>query len=106
MEAVHKERYIKPVKAKVTDIGIMLECLHEVYESEGSLLLSGKALRSTMAYPFVKMIETQCHGLSAKELHQLLWNIYLVKKEKSLFVKAAKNQLEQYEKGLLNRDYI
>lgn len=99
MEAVHKERYIKPVEAKVTDIGIMLECLHEVYESEGSLLLSGKALRSTMAYPFIKMIESQCHGISAKEIHRLLWNIYLVKKEKKLFVNAAKEQLEQYVKG-------
>lgn len=96
MEAVHKERYIKPVEAKVTDIGIMLECLYEVYESEGSLLLSGKALRSTMAYPFIKMIESQCQGLSAREIHQLLWNIYLEGKEKCLFIKVAKEQLEQY----------
>lgn len=96
MEAVHKERYIKPVETKVTDIGIMLECLHEVYESEGSLLLSGKALRSTMAYPFIRMIESQCQGLSAREVHQLLWNIFLEGKEKCLFIKAAKEQLEQY----------
>lgn len=106
MEAVQKEKNIKPVEAKVTDIGIMLECLHEVYESEGGLLLSGKTLRSTMVYPFIKMIEAQCQGISAKEIHQLLWNIYLVKEGKSLFVKVAKDQLEQYEKGLLNRDYI
>lgn len=95
MEAVHKEIYIKPVKAKVTDIGIMLECLHEVYESEGSLLLSGKALRSTMAYPFIRMIESQCQGLSAREVHQLLWNIYLEGKEKSLFIKVSKEQYEE-----------
>lgn len=100
MEAIHKGNYIKPIAPRVADLGIMLECLHEVYESEESLLQSGKSLRSTMAYPFIKMIETQCQGLTAKEIHRLLWNIYLEGKESPVFVKTAKEQLAKQGKGV------
>lgn len=44
MEAIHKENYLKPIVPRVEDLGIMLECLHEVYESEEGLLLVGKPL--------------------------------------------------------------
>ena len=99
MEAIHKENYIKPIVPRVADIGIMLECLHEVYESEESLLLAGKPLRSTMAYPFIKMLESQYEGLLAKDIHRLLWNIYLTEKENSAFIRASKVQLSDHEKG-------
>ena len=33
MEAIQKKNYIKPLVPGVTDLEIMLECLHEVYES-------------------------------------------------------------------------
>lgn len=99
MEAIHKENYLKPIVPRVADLGIMLECLHEVYESEENLLLAGKPLRSTMAYPFIKMIESQCKGLLAKDIHRLLWNIYLTGIEKSAFIRTSKVQLSDYEKG-------
>lgn len=99
MAEIQKENYKKPLVSRVVDLGIMLECLYEVYESEESLLWSGKPLRTTMAYPFIKMIESQCRGLSVKEIHRLLWSNYLVEKEKSAFIKTSKDQLVDYGKG-------
>ena len=98
MEAIQKKNYIKPLVPGVTDLEIMLECLHEVYESEGNLLQSGISLRSTMAYPFIKMIESQCQGLPAKEIHRLLWSKYLAEKERTAFIKLSENQLKEYRK--------
>lgn len=98
MEAIQKEKYIKPLAPRVKDLEIMLECLHEVYESEGSLLQSGISLRSTMAYPFIKMIAAQCQGLPEKEIHRLLWSNYLVEKERTAFIKMSENQLTEYRK--------
>lgn len=92
--ATSKNMYEKPGLPHVTDLGIMLDCLHEVYGSEEEVLKSGKDVRTTMAYPFIKMIELQCNGMPAQELHQLLWNIYLAGKEKSAFIGTAKKRLE------------
>lgn len=93
MVVLHKDPVEIAVISKVTDLEIMLECLYEVYGSEEYLLQAGKSFRSTMAYPFVKMIESQCHGLPAKDLHRILWNIYLKKQEKSAFIITAKMRL-------------
>lgn len=98
---VQKEN-MEPMVQKVTDMGIMLECLHEVYGTEEEQLLSGKSLRSTMAYPFIKMIGDQCKSLPPKKLHRILWGIYREDKEKYAFIKAAKEQLTVFEKGVKN----
>lgn len=99
MEAIQKKKARKSAVPTVADIGIMLECLYEVYGTEGELLSSGKNLRSTMAYPFVKMIESQCQGSAAGELHRLLWGLFLEGEGKSAFIQAAKERLAAYEKG-------
>lgn len=99
MGAKPKVNYEKPIVKRVADLGIMLECLHEVYGSEEGLLRSGKSLRSTMAYPFVKMIEGQCQGLSAKEIHRILWSIYIGEEGKRSFINKAREQLAAYERG-------
>ena len=44
MEA--KKKYVKPAFRFVTDLGSILECLYEVYGTDGELLLKGgKAVR-------------------------------------------------------------
>ncbi|MDO4275254.1 MAG: hypothetical protein Q4D16_16410 [Eubacteriales bacterium] len=98
MVAIHKDPVEIPVISKVTDLGVMLECLHEVYGSEEYLLQAGKSFRSTMAYPFVKMIESQCHGLPAKDLHRILWNIYLQKESRAMFLEKAMERLKAHKK--------
>lgn len=99
MGAKPKVNYEKPIVKRVADLGIMLECLHEVYGSEEGLLRSGKSLRSTMAYPFVKMIEGQCQGLSVKEIHRILWSIYIGEEGERSFINKAREQLAAYERG-------
>lgn len=91
-----KEYDMEPIIQRATDLGIMLECLHEVYGAEEAQLLSGKSLQSTMAYSFIKMIEAQCKSLPSKKLHQILWVIYRKEKEKYAFIREAKDQLTAY----------
>lgn len=96
MEAVQKYDS-KPVMRRVADLEIMLECLCEVYGSEGDVLRSGRNVRLTMAYPFLKMIESKCPGLSAKELHRILWNIYIEGNDETDFMNKAQELLYPYE---------
>lgn len=75
MEALGKRRYEKPVIRFVTDISVILECLHEVYGMEGEQVLSGKNIDSTIIYSFIKMLENQCEGIPAERLHKVLWEV-------------------------------
>ena len=46
MEA--KKKYVKPAFRFVTDLGSILECLYEVYGTDGELLLKGEKLSDTV----------------------------------------------------------
>lgn len=83
----------------VTDMDIILECLHETYGMEGGLVLSGKNIHATMIFPFVKMLEDQCENISAEEIHKRLWELYLRNAEKDNFIRAASLFLEPYHTG-------
>ena len=52
-----KKKWVKPEMKFVTDPDIGLECLFEVYQKEMPSVLSGKDIRHTMIYPFLKMLE-------------------------------------------------
>ena len=54
MEA--KKKYVKPAVRFVTDLGSILECLYEVYGTDGELLLKGEKLSDTVFCPFVRMV--------------------------------------------------
>ena len=59
MEA--KKKYVKPAFRFVTDLGSILECLYEVYGTDGELLLKGEKLSDTVICPFVRMVQ-KCGG--------------------------------------------
>lgn len=96
MEVLEKRRYEKPVIRFVTDISVILECLHEVYGMEGEQVLSGKNIYSTMIYPFIKMLENQCEGIPAERLHKVLWEVYEDYPEKTDFLEKASIILKPY----------
>ena len=60
MEA--KKKYVKPAFRFVTDLGSILECLYEVYGTDGELLLKGEKLSDTVICPFVRMVQKKCSG--------------------------------------------
>ena len=103
MEA--KKKYEKPAFRFVTDLGSILECLYEVYGTDGELLLTGKKLSDTVIYPFIRMIGKKCKAMDAEKLNLMLWKIYMVSSRKEAFVVAAKKELQPYlEKEEKKRD--
>ena len=65
MEA--KKKYVKPAFRFVTDLGSILECLYEVYGTDGELLLKGEKLSDTVICPFVRMVQKKCSVFDALE---------------------------------------
>ena len=59
MEA--KKKYEKPAFRLVTDLGSILECLYEVYGTDGTMLIAGNKLSDTVIYPFIRMIKKKCN---------------------------------------------
>ena len=57
MEA--KKKYEKPAFRLVTDLGSILECLYEVYGTDGTMLIAGNKLSDTVIYPFIRMIKNE-----------------------------------------------
>lgn len=76
MEGLQRQEGEPSMLRAVNDIYIVLECLHEVYGMEGTMLLSGKNIHATMIYPFIKMLENQT-GIKDEILHKNLWALYL-----------------------------
>lgn len=99
MEALQKMRYVKPAMKFVTDVDIILECVHEVYGMEGVQVLSGKNIHNTMIYPFMKMLENHCSNVSAEGLHKVLWEIYVDHLEKADFLEKAETIIKPYLKN-------
>ena len=92
MEA--KKKYEKPAFRLVTDLGSILECLYEVYGTDGELLLKGEKLSDTVICPFVRMVQKKCSVVDAEKLNLMLWKIYMVSSRKKEFVTAAKKELQ------------
>ena len=64
MEA--KKKYEKPAFRLVTDLGSILECLYEVYGTDGTMLIAGNKLSDTVIYPFIRMIKKKCKAVDAE----------------------------------------
>ena len=67
MEA--KKKYEKPAFRLVTDLGSILECLYEVYGTDGTMLIAGNKLSDTVIYPFIRMIKKKCKAVDAEKLN-------------------------------------
>ena len=80
MEA--KKKYEKPAFRLVTDLGSILECLYEVYGTDGTMLIAGNKLSDTVIYPFIRMIKKKCKAVDAEKLNLMLWKIYMVSSRK------------------------
>lgn len=97
MRAVQKS-YKKPAIRFVTDVEVVLECLHEVYGQEEERIRSGKNIHNTMAFPFLKMLESHCKEILAAGLHEVLWQVYEANPEKADFLEKAGTLIQPYLK--------
>lgn len=93
-----KKKYVKPEIRFVTDLEVILECLHEVYGQEREKIVSGKNIQRTMIYPFLKMLADQCEGVSEEGIHTVLWEIYAETPEIEGFLEKANVILKPYAK--------
>lgn len=103
MEVLQK-KYEKPAIRFVTDVEVVLECLHEVYGLEKDRVRSGKHIHNTMIFPFLKMLESHCKEVSAPELHKLLWQAYEENPGKEDFLEKAGVLIQPYLKGEEDED--
>lgn len=69
---------------------------HEVYGTDGTMLIAGNKLSDTVIYPFIRMIKKKCKAVDAEKLNLMLWKIYMVSSRKEEFVTAAKKELQPY----------
>lgn len=90
-----KKKWVKPEMKFVTDPDIVLECLFEVYQKEMPSVLSGKDIRHTIIYPFLKMLERTYENCKPEELHKDLWSIYQEQQVQEKFVKKSLCYLEE-----------
>lgn len=99
MEALKRKICGETAYAVVTDLRITLECLYEAYQMEGDLLKSGKNIRATMIYPFIRMVKGQCstREMCEEELHKALWRIYETEGDNVKFVDTAWMFLESHQ---------
>lgn len=72
--------------------------LHEEYRLEGEIVQSGKSVQDTMIFPFLKMLENHCEGISAMKLHEILWQAYEKNTEMEKFLKKAADLVQPYLK--------
>lgn len=99
MAAVQKRKYEKPMIKFVTDMNIILECLYEVYGQEEQHVLEGKDIQKTMIFPFLKMLENQCNGITVSEIHKKLWEIYTAERSKEPFISNAESILKPLKRA-------
>ena len=91
MEA--KKKYEKPAFRLVTDLGSILECLYEVYGTDGTMLIAGNKLSDTVIYPFIRMIKKKCKAVDAEKLRLFRWSKTRVRR---FFLNLQKLQLIKY----------
>ena len=98
MEGGKKRTYMKPEMRFVTDFHIILECIYEVYGQEKQHVLDGKDITKTMIFPFLKMLESHCDGITLEEIHKMLWREFSSVTEKNQFMEAVDRLLQPYRK--------
>lgn len=106
MKAIQKRKQVKPAMEFATDINIILECLYEVYGQEAHHVLKGRDIQKTMVFPFLKMLVNQCDGISVREMHKKLWEIYIAEQTKETFISNAESLLESLKCDEENGDHI
>lgn len=79
-----------------TDKDIILNCLYEAYGYEMNAVLSGKNIRHTMIFPFLRMLSND--KLDEQEIHKKLWSIYKENQEKEKFVARGQEYLKSIER--------
>lgn len=90
-----KKTWVKPEIKFITDPDIVLECIYEVYGQEKRTVLSGKNIRHTMVYPFLKMVGHLYEQHQPETVHKNLWEIYLKCAGKEDFVKQGLHYLQE-----------
>ena len=93
-----KREWKKSVKKFKTEVPIILECLYETYGIEGEKLMSGKNIRSTMIYPFLKMLNDHYKDMTMEEIHKSLWEIYSENLPLEKFVNQSEGELKKMQK--------
>lgn len=94
MAKEHKRTYKKPKIKYLTDFNIVLECLHELYKQEKNIL-EETDIHNTILFPFLKMLEEQCKGITAEEIHEKIWDVSSLKR-KEVFLETADKLLKPY----------
>lgn len=92
-----KKKWEKPKIMIMDDMGIILECLYEVYGEERPQVYAGRAIQETMIFPFVKMLENQCEGITAVEIHEKMWEEFSKREGKDSFIDNAGKLLQMYK---------
>ena len=59
-----------------------------------------------MVFPFLKMLVNQCDGISVREMHKKLWEIYIAEQTKETFISNAESLLESLKRDEENGDHI
>ena len=93
-----RRKWEKSEEGFTTDPDIVMECLFEVYEKETPAVLSGKNIRHTMIYPFLKMLSHEFGDYTLESLHKMLWCCYQKEHKKEAFVEKGLYDLEQGKK--------
>lgn len=93
-----RRKWEKSGEGFTTDPDIIMECLFEVYEKETPAVLSGKNIRHTMIYPFLKMLSHEFEDYTLEGLHKMLWRCYQKEHRKEAFVQQGLYELEQGRK--------
>lgn len=66
-----KKKWVKPEMKFVTDPDIILKCIYGVYGQEKHMFLSGKNIRHTIIFPFLKMFGYEIRNYALEELHKI-----------------------------------
>lgn len=101
-----RRKYTKPAIRFVTDVEVVLECLHEVYGLEKDRGCSAKNIHNTMIFPFLKMLESHCKGVMAIDLHEVLWQAYGENPEKADFLEKAGTLIQPYLEEEAKKDLV
>ena len=65
-----------------------------MYGQEEHHVLEGKDIQKTMIFPFLKMLENQCNGITVRVIHKQLWEIYIADQSKEQFISNAESLLK------------
>lgn len=92
-----KKEWVKPEIKFITDPDVVLECIYDVYGQEKQAVLSGKNIRHTMIYPFLRMVGHLYEQHQPETVHKNLWSIYQKFPEKEDFVRQGMCYLQEGE---------